>query len=67
MTSDEDLKLTDTLRYYMRDTNAAKSLLYRRARALVKYEQANKMLDRSRVKKIDVHLVSTSIIKETMA
>ena len=28
--SDQDLKLSDTLRYHMRDTNAAKDLLFRR-------------------------------------
>jgi len=28
--ADQDLKLSDTLRYHMRDTKAAKDLLYRR-------------------------------------
>ena len=30
--NDEDLKMSDTLRYHMRDTSAAKDLLYRRLR-----------------------------------
>ena len=30
--NDQDLKLSDCLRYHMRDTNAAKDLLYRRLR-----------------------------------
>ena len=30
--NDQDLKLSDTLRYHMRDTSAAKDLLYRRLR-----------------------------------
>ncbi|ELT93904.1 hypothetical protein CAPTEDRAFT_183253, partial [Capitella teleta] len=52
--SDEDLKLSDTLRYYMRDSNAAKNLLYRRLRALANYEKANKDLDKARAKNKDV-------------
>lgn len=47
--TDEDLKFTDLFKYYQRETQAAKSLLYRRARALAdkeiaqtKLEQANK-------------------------
>lgn len=52
--SDEDLKLSDTLRYYMRDSNAAKNLLYRRLRALATYEQCNKALDKARSKNKDV-------------
>ena len=42
----------------MRDANAAKGLLYRRARALANYETANKALDKARSKNKDVHLVS---------
>ncbi|XP_063587314.1 sorting nexin-6-like isoform X1 [Penaeus indicus] len=53
--SDEDLKLSDTLRYYVRDGSAAKDLLYRRLRCLANYEQANKNLDRARAKNKDVH------------
>ncbi|XP_072345423.1 sorting nexin-32-like isoform X1 [Scyliorhinus torazame] len=52
--SDEDLKLSDLLRYYMRDSQAAKDLLYRRARSLSDYENANKALDRARMKNKDV-------------
>lgn len=52
--SDEDLKLSDTLRYYMRDSAAAKDLLYRRIRALADYETANKNLEKARTKNKDV-------------
>merc|ERR1712098_815933 len=40
--NDQDLKLSDCLRYHMRDTNAAKDLLYRRLRCLANYERENK-------------------------
>jgi len=56
--SDEDLKLSDTLRYYMRDSSAAKNLLYRRLRALANYETATKNLDKARSKNKDVQAVS---------
>ena len=56
--SDEDLKLSDTLRYYMRDSAAAKDLLYRRIRALADYETANKNLEKARTKNKDVPTVS---------
>jgi len=56
--SDEDLKLSDTLRYYMRDSAAAKNLLYRRLRALANYETATKNLDKARSKNKDVQAVS---------
>ncbi|XP_066535154.1 sorting nexin-5 [Hoplias malabaricus] len=52
--SDQELKLTELLRYYMRDIQAAKDLLYRRARALADYENSNKALDRARLKSKDV-------------
>ncbi|XP_076463964.1 sorting nexin-6-like [Babylonia areolata] len=52
--SDEDLKLSDTLRYYMRDSAAAKDLLYRRSRSLADYEAANKALEKARTKNKDV-------------
>ncbi|XP_034753417.1 sorting nexin-5 [Etheostoma cragini] len=52
--SDQELKLTELLRYYMRDIQAAKDLLYRRARALVDYENSNKALDKARLKSKDV-------------
>lgn len=58
--SDEDLKLSDTLRYYMRDASAAKDLLYRRRRCLANYENANKALDKARAKNRDVSTVSLS-------
>jgi len=56
--SDEDLKLSDTLRYYMRDSAAAKNLLYRRLRALANYEAATKNLEKARSKNKDVQAVS---------
>ncbi|XP_070378567.1 sorting nexin-6 isoform X1 [Dermacentor albipictus] len=52
--TDEDLKLSDTLRYYMRDTSAAKDLLYRRLRCLANYENANRALERARNKNKEV-------------
>ncbi|XP_065226516.1 sorting nexin-6 isoform X2 [Planococcus citri] len=52
--SDEDLKLSDTLRYCMGDTFAAKRLLYRRLRCLANYESANRNLEKSRAKNRDV-------------
>lgn len=54
MASDEDLKLSDMLRYYMRDSQAAKDLLYRRLRALADYENANKALDKARTRNREV-------------
>ena len=39
----------------MRDSAAAKNLLYRRARALANYENANKNLDKARSKNKEVH------------
>uniref|UniRef100_A0ABD2WRA2 Sorting nexin n=1 Tax=Trichogramma kaykai TaxID=54128 RepID=A0ABD2WRA2_9HYME len=53
--SDEDLKLSDTLRYYMRDTHAGKRLLIRRLKALHNYETANRALEKARAKNKDVH------------
>jgi len=55
--SDEDLKLSDTLRYFMRDSAAAKNLLYRRLRSLSNHESANKALDKARAKNKDVAIV----------
>ncbi|VVC97453.1 sorting nexin-32 isoform X1 [Leptidea sinapis] len=55
MASDQDLKLADTLRYYMRDTHAAKAVLVRRLRCLAAYETANKNLEKARAKNKDVH------------
>jgi sorting nexin-5/6/32 len=59
--SDEDLKLSDTLRYYLRDTSAAKRLLFRRLKCLAKYEAANKNLEKARSKNKDIHAVSSQI------
>ena len=58
MASDQDLKTSDLLRYYVRDTEAAKNLLYRRARCLADFENANKALDKARVKGKEVAAVS---------
>jgi len=52
--NDQDLKLTDCLRYHMRDTSAAKDLLYRRLKSLSNYEKANKELDLARARNKDV-------------
>jgi len=52
--SDQDLKLCDTLRYHMRDTKAAKDLLFRRLKCLNAYENANKTLEKARAKNKDV-------------
>jgi sorting nexin-5/6/32 len=51
--SDTDLKLSDTLRYYMRDSKAALDLLYRRTRRLYDFETENKNLEKARQKKKD--------------
>lgn len=52
--ADIDLKLSDTLKYYTRDTKAAVDLLYRRSRCLADFEAANKSLDRARNKNKDL-------------
>ncbi|KRZ71365.1 Sorting nexin-6 [Trichinella papuae] len=54
VSSDFDLKLSDTLRYFMRDTQAAKDLLYRRLRCLATLETASRNLDRARMKNRDI-------------
>ena len=56
VSSDEDLKLTELLRYYMLNIEAAKDLLYRRTKALIDYENSNKALDKARSKSKDVKL-----------
>uniref|UniRef100_A0ABI7VVT3 Sorting nexin 5 n=1 Tax=Felis catus TaxID=9685 RepID=A0ABI7VVT3_FELCA len=56
VSSDEDLKLTELLRYYMLNIEAAKDLLYRRTKALTDYENSNKALDKARLKSKDVKL-----------
>ncbi|XP_058456428.1 sorting nexin-32 isoform X1 [Malaya genurostris] len=53
--SDQDLKLGDTLRYYQRDSDAAKALLVRRLRCLAAYEAANRNLEKARSKNKDIH------------
>ncbi|XP_050439174.1 sorting nexin-6 isoform X1 [Adelges cooleyi] len=58
--SDEDLKLSDTLRYYVGDSFAAKRLLYRRLRCLANYEAANRNLEKARAKNKDVHAAETT-------
>lgn len=58
--SDQDLKISDLLRYYVRDTDAAKNLLYRRARCLHDYENANKALDKARAKGKEVAAAETA-------
>ncbi|CAD5225510.1 unnamed protein product [Bursaphelenchus okinawaensis] len=52
--TDEELKLADTLRYFMRESQAGKDLLYRRLRCLANYEAANKNLERARGKNKDI-------------
>lgn len=42
----------------MRDTAAAKRLLFRRLKALHAYESANRALEKARAKNKDVHAVS---------
>ncbi|KAL2099066.1 hypothetical protein ACEWY4_005546 [Coilia grayii] len=58
--ADEDLKLADLLKYYLRESQAAKDLLYRRGRALVDYENANKALDKARAKNKEVLQAETT-------
>lgn len=42
----------------MRDTDAAKDLMYRRAKCLSEFENANKALDKARAKNKDISAVS---------
>lgn len=53
ISSDTDLKLSDTLRYYMRDSKAALDLLFRRTKRLADYETETKNLDKARQKHKD--------------
>lgn len=46
----------------MRDTAAAKRLLFRRLKALHAYESANRALEKARAKNKDVHAVSILFI-----
>ncbi|XP_065174795.1 sorting nexin-6-like [Sycon ciliatum] len=50
VSSDCDLKLSDTLRYYERDSQAALDLLYRRTRSLANLEKSNNALTKARTK-----------------
>jgi sorting nexin-5/6/32 len=52
--SDEDLKLSDLLRYYDRNCQAALDLLYRRTRSLANAESANKKLETAKAKNKNV-------------
>lgn len=52
--TDEELKQADTFRYFMRESEAGKDLLYRRLRCLANYEAANKSLERARGKNKEI-------------
>ncbi|XP_040207128.1 sorting nexin-5 [Rana temporaria] len=54
VSSDEDLKLSELLRYYVLNIEAAKDLLHRRTKSQVEYENSNKALDKARLKSKDV-------------
>jgi sorting nexin-5/6/32 len=58
--SDSDLKLSDTLRYYMRDTKAALDLMYRRSRCAADFDTTNKNLDKARAKNKEVQQAETA-------
>ncbi len=60
VSSDTDLKLSDTLRYYSRDSKAALDLLYRRTRRLADFETENKNLDKARLKHKDEKQAETA-------
>ncbi len=60
VSSDTDLKLSDTLRYYMRDSKAALDCLYRRTRRLADYETENKNLEKARQKHKDEKQAETN-------
>lgn len=60
ISSDTDLKLSDTLRYYMRDSKAALDLLFRRTKRLADYEAETKNLDRARQKHKDEKQAETA-------
>ncbi|XP_019858797.1 PREDICTED: sorting nexin-6-like [Amphimedon queenslandica] len=50
VSTDEDLKFSDILRYYERDSQAGLDLLYRRMRSLANLEGSNKALEKARTK-----------------
>ncbi|KAE8601198.1 hypothetical protein XENTR_v10013577 [Xenopus tropicalis] len=52
--SDQDLKLSELLRYYMLNIEAAKDLLHRRTKSLGDFQNSNKALDKARLKSKDV-------------
>ncbi|KAF7637314.1 Sorting nexin [Meloidogyne graminicola] len=52
--TDEELKEADTFRYFMRESQAAMDLLYRRRRCLANYEASNKNLERCRARNRDI-------------
>uniref|UniRef100_A0A1I8AKF1 PX domain-containing protein n=1 Tax=Steinernema glaseri TaxID=37863 RepID=A0A1I8AKF1_9BILA len=54
VSTDEELKQSDTLRYFTEETQAARDLLYRRTRCLANYESANKSLERARARNRDI-------------
>lgn len=58
--TDQDLKLSDALRYHMHDSTAAKDLLFRRLRCLANYEAANKNLEKARAKNKDIVLAENA-------
>ena len=60
ISSDTDLKLSDILRYYSRDSKAALDLLYRRTRRLADFETENKNLEKARQKHKDEKQAETS-------
>ena len=51
--------MADTLRFHMRDTSAAKDLLYRRLKTLAAFESANKELDLARSRNRDREAAET--------
>lgn len=60
LANDQELKLADTLRFHVRDTQAAKELLYRRLRALTNFENANKELHIARARNRDKAMAEAS-------
>ena len=48
------LRVTCVSRYHMRETQAAKDLLFRRLRCLANYENANKSLEKARARNKDI-------------
>jgi len=58
--TDQDLKMSDALRYHMHDSTAAKDLLFRRLRCLANYENANKNLEKARAKNKDIVLAENA-------